>query len=282
MNSVVSIVIPCYNQSQYLSEAVQSVLSQTYAQWECIIVDDGSTDDTSRVAGSLCRLDNRIRFVAQPNSGLSAARNTGISLAKGVYILPLDADDAIRPTYLAQAVNKFIEDPGLTLVYCQAEYFGAQSGLWPLPVFSLEQLAVRNLIFCSSVFRKSSWEEVGGYKTNMRFGLEDWDFNIALLKGGGRVHQLPEVLFSYRVKEDSMLTGLSRNEVQNQRMFMQVYLHHADFFDRFHKEPIDVFSGVRYLKDHVAVLEQENKHLKDLLKLRLSAIRTAFRKRLLR
>ena len=103
----VSIVIPCYNQAHFLSEAVESVVSQTFTGWECIIVNDGSSDNTAQVAESLIRKypDSQVPLVNQVNQGLSCARNTGIKVSRGKYILPLDADDLIHPEMLQKTVS---------------------------------------------------------------------------------------------------------------------------------------------------------------------------------
>jgi glycosyltransferase involved in cell wall biosynthesis len=86
---LVSVIVPCFNQAQYLGEALQSVLAQTYTNWECIIVDDGSPDNTERVASKFVKLDNRIKYHKKQNGGLADARNYGINKAKGEFILPL-------------------------------------------------------------------------------------------------------------------------------------------------------------------------------------------------
>lgn len=95
LNTLVSVIIPCYKQAQYLDEALQSVFNQTYANWECIIVNDGSPDNTAEVANWWLEKDRRFRYLIQENAGLSSARNSGIDYATGEFILPLDADDKI-------------------------------------------------------------------------------------------------------------------------------------------------------------------------------------------
>ncbi|MFV8358229.1 glycosyltransferase family 2 protein, partial [Flavobacterium sp. XS1P32] len=90
-NPQVSIIVPCFNQAQYLSEALKSVLEQTYENWECIIVNDGSPDDTKQIAQKWVEKDSRFKYIFKENGGLSSARNEGINYAKGTFILPLDA-----------------------------------------------------------------------------------------------------------------------------------------------------------------------------------------------
>ena len=203
-NPKVSIIVPCYNQAQYLTEALQSVLEQTYGNWECIIVNDGSPDNTKEVAQEWVKKDSRFIYLFKENGGLSSARNAGIAIAEGEFILPLDADDRIGKDYTLLTMKVFQEDPDLKLVYCKAEKFGEESGSWNLSVFSLFELARQNMIFCSALYRKEDWSRVDGYDENMIFGLEDWEFWIAILKNGGEVKCLDEVEFYYRISENSM------------------------------------------------------------------------------
>ena len=226
-NPLISIIVPCYNQAQYLSEALQSVLEQTYENWECIIVNDGSPDDTAEVADTWVEKDDRFIYLFKENGGLSIARNFGIEHAKGEFILPLDADDKISKAYVRDAIAAFQYDASLKLVYCKAEKFGNEVGPWILPIYSLFTLARFNCIFCSAVFRKSEWEKVGGYDLKMIYGLEDWEFWIAILKDGGNVKCLESVGFYYRVKAGSMAKTMNEEE----RLLSEHYVSnkHIDF-----------------------------------------------------
>ena len=132
MNKLVSIIVPCYNQAQYLPEALQSVLDQTYSDWECIIVNDGSPDDTDIVAKEWLVKDTRFKYIYKENGGLSSARNAGIESSKGDYILPLDADDKIGRDYLKLAAQAFEHNVDLKLVYCNAEKFDLVNEFWHL------------------------------------------------------------------------------------------------------------------------------------------------------
>lgn len=225
---LVSIIVPCYNQAQYLEEALQSVLNQTYTNWECVIVNDGSPDNTEEVVKKWIEKDNRFHYIFSENRGVSCARNLGISMSKGELILPLDADDKISNSYLTSSVSEFFYNPNLKLVYCKAEKFGDENGPWILKSFSLRSLAFDNMIFCSALFRKLDWERTGGYDPNMLKGLEDWEFWISLLKNGGKVKCIDEVGFFYRVKESSRQSDL-KNESKKE-LFTYLSIKHADFF----------------------------------------------------
>jgi len=227
---MVSIIVPCYNQAKYLDECLQSVLDQTYTSWECIIVNDGSPDGTEEVAKNWLDKDNRFKYIDRENGGVSAARNTGIFEAKGNFILPLDGDDYISNDYLSLAVKEFKENENLKLVYCKAEKFGTVNGEWNLESFSLEKIAIANMIFCSAMFKKEDWFKVGGYDEKMIYGIEDWEFWIHLLKEGGQVHQINKVCFYYRVKISSRSTNLDKEKIQRKEMVKYINIKHADFY----------------------------------------------------
>ena len=100
MNVLVSIIVPCYNQAHFLNESLDSVINQSYPNWECIIVNDGSPDNTEEIAKKWCKNDKRFQYLEKENGGLSSARNAGIKISKGEFILPLDADDILHELFL--------------------------------------------------------------------------------------------------------------------------------------------------------------------------------------
>lgn len=234
MITKVSIIVPCYNQSTYLDDALNSVLNQSYQDWECIIVNDGSVDETESIAKKLIKKDGRFKLVSQANAGLSAARNRGIQEAKGTYILPLDADDMIAPHYIDYAVKEFKRDKNLKLVYSKAEKFGVVNKEWDLPAYSLQTLKKNNIIFCSAVFKKNDWLRFGGYDEKLRNGWEDWDFWLSLLKDGGKVNKLDYLGFFYRVKSESMISKMDE-EVQN-KTFAYINNKHIDFYQKIYPD----------------------------------------------
>jgi glycosyltransferase involved in cell wall biosynthesis len=208
----ISIIVPCYSQGQYLAEALESLLAQTYTHWECIIINDNSPDNTEQVANKYSRKDSRFKYIFTKGKGVSAARNKGISIASGTYILPLDADDKIAPTYIEKALTAFSHDPELTLVYGEAEYFGDMAGRWNLPEYRYYDLLFMNMIYCSAIFKREDFFNAGGYSNEMVHGHEDWDFWLRLLKGGAKVLKLPDVVFFYRKKLISRSTEVQREE----------------------------------------------------------------------
>lgn len=213
-NRKVSVVIPCYNQAGYLPETLDSLIAQNYANWEGIIVNDGSLDNTEEVALLYLEKDKRLKYVFKENGGLSSARNYGIKQALGEYILPLDSDDIIKSEYIEKAIEAYERNPRLKLVYCLGYCFGVTTELWDLVYKGYESLLLRNSIFCSALYRRSDWEEIGGYDEQMRKGFEDWEFFIRLLDDESMVYQIPIPLFYYRTKAVSMVTHTRTKEAR--------------------------------------------------------------------
>ena len=223
----VSIIVPAYNQQEWIADTLDSVLAQTYPDWECIVMDDGSTDRTLEIAESYSGRDSRIRVFSQVNGGPSNARNNAIKHSKGEYILPLDADDLISPQYLELAVKRFSEFPETKLVYCQADFTGDMSGPWELRPYVYDEFIRINCIFNACMFRRSDFDKTGGYDESMRSGLEDWDFLIGLLRKEDIVFQLPEVLFHYRRRVASQTSLAAEHEPE---LFLHIIANHPDVY----------------------------------------------------
>ena len=188
-----------------LREALASVEQARNANVvEVIIVDDGSSEaETTRILNEVAEAGHCV--VPQPNRGVSAARNAGIRLAKGEFILPLDSDNRLRDVYINEGVSLLKNNPNIGVVYTDAEYFGETTGRWHVPDFNLLSLIRANFIDTCALYRKKLWEEVGGYDEQMRMGLEDWDFWLRVACHGGSFVHLPKIGFDYRVRRDSMI-----------------------------------------------------------------------------
>jgi glycosyltransferase involved in cell wall biosynthesis len=201
---LISIIVPCYNNSDFIEKAVQSALSQTYPNIEVIVVDDGSDIKTKRV---LQDLESSItKLITQENQGQSIARNNGIKQARGTYILNLDSDDFFEPTFCEKAVQKFEEDSAIKIVTCLAKRFN-KNGM--IDVFTPKGGTFNDFLFSnsalgSSMFKRKDWKICGGYEEQLPIlGFEDWEFYIQLLKQGGKAYVINEVLFNYQVRENS-------------------------------------------------------------------------------
>lgn len=226
----VSVIMPCFNDGVYIMEAVESVLKQTYKNIELIIIDDGSDDPVT--LKTLANLKNKEVTLLKTNRLRPAgARNHGIEHASGKYILPLDADDKISETYIEKAVNILENDIMTGVVYCQAELFGEKTGKWDLPEYSFKQMLLYNMVFVTALFRKEDWEMIGGFCTDLKDGMEDYDFWLSILELGKTIYQIPEVLFYYRIKSNSRTKEFMSEASKVQETYAQIYGRHRSFFE---------------------------------------------------
>ena len=249
----VSIIIPCFNLGQYIDEAVDSVLQQTFHDFEIIIVNDGSSDDyTNKLLDSFNRPKTKVITIA--NNGLGNSRNVGIKASSGEFILPLDADDIISPTYIEKALDVFTKKPGVKIVYCKAELFDKQNGLWEMPDFDFDLMLQKNLIFCSAFFRRADYNKTKGYATKMSYmGWEDWNFWLSLIEldvehAEKAAYRIPEVLFYYRIRNVSMIRVLDENKDNILRR--EIFLDHINLYAKYFENPISLFYRLQRLENN--------------------------------
>ncbi len=198
----VSVIIPVYNKGKYVAEAVESALGQTYADTEIICIDDCSTDNSYEVLKGLAdKYKHIVLLKNEENKGVIYSRNTAIEAATGEYILPLDADDIIEPTYVEKAAKVLDSRPDIGIVYCEACLIGTKNGKWDLPQFDKEKILFGNMIFCSALFRKKDFYKAGMYKENMEDCWEDYDLWLSFIENNLIAYQIPEILFYYRKSE---------------------------------------------------------------------------------
>jgi len=261
-NPTVSVIMPCYNQGQYIDEAVGSLLAQTYQDFEIIVINDGSTDESTVRLLQTYEKPNLIVFHTE-NRGPSAARNTGIERARGYYILPLDADDRIAPTFLEKTVPVLDKNPNVGIVYTQAELFGAKTGPFDLPTYHFPNILLGNMIFNTSLYRKSDWEAVGGYNENMVLGWEDYDFWLSILELGRDVVQVPEILYFHREVSNSRSQQMT--EAAWVDCYAQIFKNHPTLYTN-HLDVI--FRHIQELRNDV----HQTHHRVHLTQLRLNTI----------
>ncbi len=237
MKDKVSIIIPVHNSGHFLEETVASVEKQSYANIELIIVDNCSTDEFT--LGVLKKLSRNYQLVSSTEKGLSAARNDGIREATGKYILPLDSDDIIQASFVEKCVQKFEEDPSVTLVRTQIELFGKKSGTIVFATYSFSTLLARNLMVATSMFKKEDWTQVGGYDTALNTCFEDWEFWINLLKDDGKVATVDEPLFKYRIRKRSMMHSLRLENLKAARKI--IWEKHKSLYANHYMDPTECF-----------------------------------------
>lgn len=192
--SLVSVVIPCHDYGRYLGEAIESALGQTHPAIEVIVVDDGSVDETVTVASRY-----PVRLIRQKHAGVCAAANRGIAAARGEFVLRLDADDALCPTYVEETVSALRRDPEAQFAYTEFGLFGARTGSYGIEPFDAESLAERNYIHASALMRRSAFERAGGYGLDMTGArCEEWDLWLSFADLGMRGVLVPGRLLRYR------------------------------------------------------------------------------------
>lgn len=209
-NSLISIITPAWNAASFIEETIHSVINQTYTDWEMIVVDDGSTDNTAEVVQALAATDSRIKYIHQPNGKQGKARNTAIAVATGKYLAFLDADDAWHPTKLELQVKAM--DAGLgDVVFCngwwlkdtdhpEAYPVHTPQGRQDADAFYQKQLRGYSIPMLSAMVRKEAVLAVDGFDEDLRVqNAEDYQLWLRLSDAGYSFYGMPESLFYYRV-----------------------------------------------------------------------------------
>ncbi|NSW52307.1 MAG: glycosyltransferase [Anaerolineae bacterium] len=210
----VSVIIPVYNQAEYLGPAIESVLTQSFPAHEIVVINDGSTDHSSEVAA---KYHDRIRYISQANQGLAGARNTGIEASHGDWIAFLDSDDAWLPDYLESMVAFAGQNPQAVVFYCAAQCMDRDGNGLPQVVGyrsvesagMYEVLLRTNFIIPSTVLaRRESLQAAGSFDRNLR-SCEDWDLWLNILERGGQIMGYPTVLVQYRIHGTSLSANVA-------------------------------------------------------------------------
>ncbi|KAA0231870.1 glycosyltransferase [candidate division KSB1 bacterium] len=201
---LVSIVIPCYNYAHFLPEAIESALHQTYANVEILVVDDGSTDNTPGVAAGY---KGRVSYHRKPNGGLSQARNYGARLCHGEYVVFLDADNRLEPTFVQECLGMFAVHPNAAFVYTQLRHFGDLNYVTDHPAYDPARLKRGNYIDACSLL-KTDLVRHYPYDEKNRTSWEDWDFYLTLAENGFYGVLLNKPLVWYRRHGENMTKKL--------------------------------------------------------------------------
>lgn len=261
--SSVSVVIPVYNSAATVAAAIDSVLPQE--QSEIIVVDDGSTDDIGK---ALKPYKGKIKVVTQANAGVSAARNKGISEAKGDYICCLDADDTLSKGFLAQAKDELDNDVGLGIVYPGMTVFSNYkqvADFEPRP-FDFEELKRGNFIPCANLFRKIAWTRVGGYKV-INPSWEDYDLWLSITETGYNALALPEYRLNYATHKNGR-TGQEQKGNHSQLLRATVDGYHKRLYgnEGWVTFIIPCYEQWQYVEEAVkSVFEQTYPHVKAII-----------------
>ena len=223
MIPLVSVIVPIYNSEEFITETIESIINQSYKNLEIILINDGSTDNSKQICRKYLAKDSRIIYIEKENGGVVAARNDGIAKATGEYILPVDSDDIIEKTYIEKAVDIITKNDKIGIVYCKAEFIGAKTGYWDLPEFTIANILKDNCIFATALFKRTDWIKVGGYKEYVKNSTEDYDFWLSLIENGSKVYRIPEILFKYRIRENSRSTKAQYDKAAIIKFHKQLY-----------------------------------------------------------
>jgi glycosyltransferase involved in cell wall biosynthesis len=242
----VSVIIPCYNQGIFIEEAIESVLAQSYRDFEIIVVNDGSDDSvTIDILNGLNKPLTTIYHTT--NAGVSAARNYGIKHSSGTFILPLDADDRIDRRLLEMSVSLLEQNHQLELIATGVQYFGEIYTKEFLPAYNPKQHLLQNLFYNTSLFRKASFDKLNGYDESFKEGWEDWDFYLRLVDDIAQVSIIQDFLLYYRIKTSSRNADLLQEK--KQRVEQQLFLKHIDKYRKYFPEPIQLLRNHQFLEE---------------------------------
>lgn len=253
----VALIIPCYNQAQYLSECLDGLLCQTFSDWTAIVVDDGSPDNTREVADKYIAQNRRITYIRQENQGLAGARNAGIRNTASQYILPLDADDIIHPDYLAKTIPILESQPDIKVVYTRCRYFGSVEQEMLIQPFSFHKLLHGNIFPATALYRRCDYISTPGYDPHLCHGWEDWDFWLSLLGPKDNVYKVDEILFFYRRKHDSMITRME-DDLKREIARHRIFLNHKELYNEYFNDPLNLYNRIKRLEKEIKVLQKKD------------------------
>ena len=224
---MVSVIIPAYNVERFIAETIDSVLVQSYSNWELIIIDDGSNDNTATIIQKYCETDSRINYFYQPNSGVSIARNNGLSKAKGKYIALLDADDVWEKDNLTLKIAFLEENPDTKWVYSDMYDADENMNIIKTGATGTDNNILESILLwkrevvpgpCSNVvFSKICYDQGVLFDKNLSTAA-DQDFTLQLAskyKG----HHIKNPLWKYRILNNSMSRNIKTMEKDHINVF---------------------------------------------------------------
>ena len=242
---IASILITNYNKEAFLEEAISSCLNQDFNDFEIVLIDDGSTDNSKEIIESFKALKN-FRYILNSNQGIVNSRNEGIRACKGEFILQLDGDDKIGKNFLKLTVPVLQKDNNVGIVYCKTSFFGGKKGEWNLGDFSIEKQLVTNQIVITALFRKDDFLKTNGYSHYFDDGYEDWDFWMSILELGRSVVQLDSIQFYYRILANSRNIGISQDT--ETKLKYNIWKNHQSLYDPLTYNPVNLLWQLEKLK----------------------------------
>ncbi len=221
---LVSVIMPAYNAAPFIEEAIASVMAQTVTDWELIVIDDCSTDDTRRIVADLAQKDSRIHLLTNTvNMGVAKTRNRGMDLCQGQYVALLDSDDYWKPLLLEKMLAR-AEETGADIIYCSYEMVGEQGEkvcndfIVPSST-TFEESIVRSVITCSTVLLTAQTARNHRFPTNMYH--EDIALWFQILRDGGTACGVTDVLAAYRQRAGSRSAGKVKSACRRWKIYRE-------------------------------------------------------------
>lgn len=224
--SMVSIITPVYNGEKYIRETIDSVLRQNYSNWEMLVVDDGSKDNSALIVEEYAEKDARIKLLRQPNAGSASARNNGIRHAEGRYIALLDADDLWEPCFLESQLA-LLKAKNAIVVYASYHRIDEKSEIFLIPYrvkpfVTYKQMRRKNYIAClTGLYDTSKYGKIY-LREELKSIRDDYAYWLDIVKLSGIAYGNPEILARYRVMRSST-TGNKRKLIKHQFLFYYKY-----------------------------------------------------------
>lgn len=232
VTGLVSIIMPCYNGEKFIGESIDSVMKQTYQNWELLIIDDGSQDTSIDIIKDYQKKEHRIKLIQQPNSGSAVARNNGIGISKGQYIALLDSDDVWLPNFLEEQI-KFIKAKKAICVCASYLRIDEASKNIMKPVIakkiitSKDMQSVDYIGTLTGIYDQSKYGKIY-FRTELKSLLDDYAFFIDVISLEGVAYGNPKILAKYRIRKNSM-TSNKRKLVKKHYEFYRRKLHQTTF-----------------------------------------------------
>ena len=212
---MVSVIVTCYNQARCITNTLESIVAQTYTNWECIIVDDGSEDDSAAVINDFIKDNTRFTYLFQNNQGVSVARNTGFKLASGNFVNFLDGDDTFLPNKLKEQVQVFEDNPEIAVCICDHQFYLEKKEVYKyyefekLTIKPLEQILFKwhnGVAFPlhAPLYKRSLWEDQEvPFQEDYNYRCEDWVFNVLVALKDENYYMLDKVLCNYHIGDEN-------------------------------------------------------------------------------
>ena len=255
----VSVIITCYNQQAYIAQAIESVMNQTFSDWECIIIDDGSTDNSESVYAKYTQKDKRIKYFYQENQGVSVARNKGFQLCKGEFIHFLDGDDFIAKNKIEKQIEFLQANAEYDICYSNySHYFQDKNIIQPADHIPVAKLPLEDFLFRwdrnigttihSALFRRNIWEENElPFPIDYTSRYEDWVFWVITALKNTKIAHLEFNGAYYRIHENNLTSEMNTNI---QYFFQAMFYIHPKIPATYKKRFIE--ENVNYLLDKYA------------------------------